>query len=178
MGRSKLEMENLMKNFEAYTIAQLDGFLCPITVIASSKGVREIHFSLLESIVKELDRKNIPYSIDPSHTAAIQLKEYFQSRRKYFDVPVHVEGTPFQIKVWKALQSIPYGQVRSYKDIAIEMGHAQAFRAIGRACGANPVPIIIPCHRVLTASGSLGGFSAGIEIKKALLHLERTYRDK
>lgn len=165
-------MENSMKNFEAYTIAQVDGFIYPITIIASPRGVREIHFTCFETIIKEWDYKNMPYLFDSSHPAAIELKQYLQGKRKNFDIPVDIEGTPFQMKVWKALQSIPYGQIRTYKDIAIQIGHPKAARAIGQACGANPVPIIIPCHRVLTANGSLGGFSAGIEIKKALLELE------
>lgn len=168
-------MKNSIKNAEPYVLAELDEFIYPITIIASPRGVREIRFAYFETIIEELDQKKIPYLLDSSHPAAVELKQYFQGKRKYFDVPVDIEGTPFQMKVWKALQSIPYGQVRSYRDIAIQIGHPKAPRAVGQACGANLVPIIIPCHRVLTAKGSLGGFSAGIEIKKALLNLERTY---
>lgn len=161
-----------MRNCEDYIIAQIDEFIYPVTIIASVRGIREIYFTSLDTIVKKLTQENIPHIIDLSHPAAIELKQYFRGQRKYFDIPVDIEGTSFQMKVWKALQSIPYGQVQSYKEIAEKIGHPKALRAVGRACGANPVPIIIPCHRVLTANGTLGGFSAGIEIKKALLNLE------
>ncbi|MFO7154394.1 MAG: methylated-DNA--[protein]-cysteine S-methyltransferase [Caldicoprobacter oshimai] len=167
-----------MPNQENYIIAQVEDFICPITIIASVRGVRGIHFTSLDAIIEKLTQENIPHIIDLSHPAAIELREYFQGHRKHFDVPIDIDGTPFQLKVWKALQSIPYGKVRSYKDIAIQIGHPKAFRAVGQACGANPIPIIIPCHRVLTASGNLGGFSAGIEIKKALLDLEGISHNK
>lgn len=171
-------MKSSPKNLEPYTIAEVDGFIHPVTIIATPKGVKEVHFAHVETIVRKLQHKNISYFFDSSHPAAVELKQYFQGKRKHFDVPVDIEGTPFQMMVWEALQSIPYGQTRSYKDVAIQIGHPKAYRAIGQACGANPVPIIIPCHRVLTSGGGLGGFSAGIEIKKALLDLERVYSHK
>ncbi|MDN5276607.1 MAG: methylated-DNA-[protein]-cysteine S-methyltransferase [Clostridiales bacterium] len=168
----------LMLTPKSYTVAQVDGFIYPVILIASTRGVKRICFAPLDTIIEELNKMNMPYTIDPYHDAAIELRQYFQGHRKHFDIPVDIDGTPFQLKVWKALQSIPYGEVRSYKDIALQIGHPRALRAVGQACGANPVPIIIPCHRVLTASGNLGGFSAGIEIKKALLDLEGTFSDK
>jgi O-6-methylguanine DNA methyltransferase len=102
-----------------------------------------------------------------------QLQEYFEGKRERFDLPLDLRGTPFQLRVWRALQAIPFGQTRSYKDIASELGHPAAFRAVGRANGSNPVPIVIPCHRVLRSDGGLGGFSSGLDIKVQLLAMER-----
>ena len=102
-----------------------------------------------------------------------QLDEYFAGTRKAFDFPCRLHGTPFQEAVWAALREIPYGETRSYKDIAEAIGHPKAFRAVGMANHANPIFITIPCHRVIGASGSLVGYGGGLEMKKALLELER-----
>ena len=104
--------------------------------------------------------------------AARQLTEYFAGARRVFDLPVAPEGTTFRLKVWAAMQAIPYGQTRSYGDLARDLDSAP--RAIGGACGANPIPLIIPCHRVVGAGGALGGFSggAGCDTKRRLLALE------
>lgn len=101
-----------------------------------------------------------------------QLDDYFDGRLRSFDLPLAPDGSPFQKKVWTALQHIPYGSVSSYRDLAREIDSAP--RAIGGACGRNPLPIIIPCHRVLTANGSLGGYSGfdGLQTKRFLLALE------
>ena len=102
-----------------------------------------------------------------------QLDEYFAGTRTAFSLPLELHGTPFQEKVWEALRHIPYGETRTYKDIAIAIGHPKAFRAVGRANNANPIFIAIPCHRVIGADGSLVGYGGGLEMKKALLELER-----
>lgn len=104
--------------------------------------------------------------------AALELEEYFDRRRKYFTIPLCPPGTPFQQAVWSALRAIPYGQTVCYKDIAAEIGRPTAARAVGQANGANPLPILIPCHRVTAAGGSLGGYSLGLEVKRELLKLE------
>lgn len=101
-----------------------------------------------------------------------ELTEYFEGKRKTFDVEYKVTGTEFQKKVWSALAQIPYGQTRSYKDIAISIGNEKACRAVGMANNKNPIMIIIPCHRVIGADGSLVGFGAGLDVKKALLSIE------
>ncbi len=101
-----------------------------------------------------------------------QLDEYFAGSRKVFDFPYRLHGTPFQEKVWEALREIPYGETRSYKDIAEAIGHPKAFRAVGMANHANPIFIVIPCHRVIGTSGALVGYGGGLEMKKALLELE------
>ena len=102
-----------------------------------------------------------------------QLDEYFAGTRKTFDFPYRVHGTPFQEAVWAALREIPYGETRSYKDIAEAIGHPKAFRAVGMANHANPIFIAIPCHRVIGAGGSLVGYGGGLGMKQALLELEK-----
>ncbi len=113
--------------------------------------------------------------------AAEQLREYFRGTRKEFSLPFAVEklkGTAFQKSVWQALLTIPYGQTRSYKQIAEAVGKPEAVRAVAQAIGANPLGIIIPCHRVIGANGSLTGFSGGLEKKRHLLALEAGARAK
>lgn len=101
-----------------------------------------------------------------------ELAEYFAGQRRGFSVPLDLDGTMFQKKVWKALSEIPYGEVRSYGQIAKRVGHPKASRAVGSANGANPVAIIVPCHRVIAGDGSLGGFGGGLTNKAYLLDLE------
>ncbi len=104
-----------------------------------------------------------------------QLQEYFCGRRKTFDLPLSAKGTVFQQKVWQALQTIPYGQVASYKDIAVRVGNPKACRAVGMANHNNPIGIIIPCHRVVGTDGKLTGYAGGVDIKEKLLALEKHY---
>ena len=98
--------------------------------------------------------------------------EYFRGKAVEFNVPLSLKGSSFDLAVWKALQKIPWGSALSYGEVAASIGRPQAARAVGGACGRNPVPIIIPCHRVLASNALVGGFSGGINIKKALLGLE------
>ncbi|MBL8320742.1 MAG: methylated-DNA--[protein]-cysteine S-methyltransferase [Acinetobacter sp.] len=105
---------------------------------------------------------------------ARQLNEYFAGQRRQFDLPLDFEGTVFQQKVWQALLSIPFGETRSYKQIAEQIGHAKAMRAVGAANGKNPISIIAPCHRVVGANGKLVGFAGGLENKSILLEIERS----
>ena len=100
------------------------------------------------------------------------LQEYFDGKRTEFDLPLNAVGTPFQKKAWAALQTIPYGQTRSYKEQAEIVGNPKACRAVGAANGKNPISVIIPCHRVIGTDGSLVGFGGGLDIKRALLDLE------
>ena len=102
-----------------------------------------------------------------------QLMEYFQKKRTKFDLPIHIAGTEFQMKVWDALQTIPYGEKRSYGELARMIDNPKACRAVGGANNKNPIMIIIPCHRVINADGSLGGFGGGREVKQYLLDLEK-----
>lgn len=102
-----------------------------------------------------------------------QLKEYFQGTRREFTIPIEAEGSEFQKKVWKALLDIPYGQTRTYKEIAIAIGNEKACRAVGMANNRNPISIIIPCHRVIGANGKLVGYGGGLDIKEKLLNIEK-----
>ena len=104
--------------------------------------------------------------------AEMQLEEFFSGSRKHFDLPLRMIGTPFQIKVWKALQKIPFGQTRSYSDLARSIGSPQSCRAVGAANGKNPLSIVVPCHRVIGKNGSLTGFAGGLEAKRYLIERE------
>jgi len=101
------------------------------------------------------------------------LRAYFKRELKQFDLPLAPVGTPFQLKVWQALRAIPYGELVSYKTIAEVVGNPKAVRAVGGANGKNPIPIIVPCHRVIGSDGSLTGFGGGLDTKKRLIDLER-----
>ena len=103
-----------------------------------------------------------------------QLQGYFAGQRRCFDLPLAAQGTPFQHTVWQALADIPYGEVRSYGDIALTIGKPTAVRAVGSANGRNPLPIVVPCHRVIGSNGALTGFAGGLPAKKLLLQLEAT----
>ena len=105
-----------------------------------------------------------------------QLMEYFEGDRKEFDVPLRTEGTEFQEKVWAALRMIPYGETRTYKQIAAQIGNENASRAVGMANNRNPLAIFIPCHRVIGADGGITGYAGGEEIKKKLLEIEEKFK--
>ena len=107
--------------------------------------------------------------------ATIQLDEYFQGKRTTFSLPFKLTGTPFQLAVWKELQNIPYGQTTSYKEIAQKINKPKAYRAVGMANNKNPLPIIIPCHRVIGSNGKLIGYAGGLKLKNYLLELEKSH---
>ncbi len=103
---------------------------------------------------------------------ARQLEEYFSGKRRIFECPFRFTGTDFRLKVWKATMKIPYGQVITYKNLAASIGKPRAYRSVANALGANYLPIIVPCHRVVASGGNIGGYSPGVQIKKFLLSLE------
>ncbi|MFH5811447.1 methylated-DNA--[protein]-cysteine S-methyltransferase [Companilactobacillus sp. FL22-1] len=102
-----------------------------------------------------------------------QIKEYLSGQRKQFTLPLDISGTEFQKNVWQALQEIPYGQTTTYTQLAQKIGHDKASRAVGTAVGKNPLLMVIPCHRVITKTGQLGGYRGGMSMKKSLLELEK-----
>jgi methylated-DNA-[protein]-cysteine S-methyltransferase len=110
----------------------------------------------------------------PLREAARQLDEYFAGSRRTFSLDFELEGTDFQRRVWLALAEIPYGETISYGELARAVGHPNAYRAVGSANGANPLAIILPCHRVIASDGSLGGYGGGLATKQTLLDLERS----
>ncbi|MHB1304732.1 MAG: methylated-DNA--[protein]-cysteine S-methyltransferase [Acidiphilium sp.] len=116
---------------------------------------------------------------EPAHPILVQaeqeLAEYFSGKRKIFDIKLDMVGTEFQKKVWKALLTIPFGETRSYADIARQIGSPNAYRAVGAANGRNPISIVTPCHRVVGSDGSLTGFAGGLDAKRYLLTLEKLH---
>jgi len=120
---------------------------------------------LLNGTITPDDRHN--------ETVLAQLHEYLEGKRRTFDVPLDLRGTPFQQAVWNQLLRIPYGETRSYSEVAASIGRPTALRAVGRAVGANPVSIVIPCHRVIGKDGSLVGYGGGLPLKERLLALEQ-----
>ncbi len=108
-----------------------------------------------------------------TNKAANQIQEYLAGKRQLFDLPLDPKGTDFQKRVWRALLDIPYGQTRSYSEIATALDNPRAYRAVGNASNKNPLPIVIPCHRVIGANGSLAGYVGGPKIKKFLIDLEK-----
>ncbi|HCT29414.1 MAG TPA: cysteine methyltransferase [Bacteroidales bacterium] len=132
--------------------------------------------SYLTSILFNGD--DISLSQDPNGIVANcieQLKEYFKGERKIFDLPLKPDGTDFQQKVWEKVYQIPFGETKSYGALAVALGDAKLNRAVGLANGANPIPIVIPCHRVIGSDGSLTGYAGGLERKKWLLNHESNY---
>lgn len=112
------------------------------------------------------------YNEGPFEKVQTQLSEYFRGERKDFDLPLKLDGTEFQISVLEALREIPYGETTSYGAIAKQIGRPKAMRAVGAANGRNPIPIVVPCHRVIGSTGDLTGFGGGLDTKEALLRLE------
>lgn len=137
-----------------------------ITLEADETSLRRLHFGRMEPDGPRDDEHPI------LRQAVRELEEYFAGRRREFTVPVAPEGTEFQLAVWAGLTRIPYGTTWSYAQLAQAIGRPQAVRAVGAANGANPIGIIIPCHRVIGSDGSLTGFGGGLPLKRRLLELE------
>jgi methylated-DNA-[protein]-cysteine S-methyltransferase len=108
----------------------------------------------------------------PLVAALAQLEEYFAGRRRSFELPLELDGTDFQRSVWRGLAEIPYGETVSYAELAMMVGRPHAYRAVGQANGSNPVPIVLPCHRVVASGGGIGGYGGGLAMKRQLLALE------
>lgn len=140
----------------------------PLVLVASATGLRAVDFGL------DPRRSDVPEGDSPVLSAAAdQLDEYFAGTRLDFDLPLEPVGTPFQVSVWKVLDTIPYGETISYGEQARRLGDARKARAVGGANGRNPLPIVVPCHRVIGTSGALTGFGGGLPIKERLLRHER-----
>lgn len=143
-------------------------------LVASEKGARGLFWKeQMIPLAQSLD------DLDPASRilkkVVDQLNEYLGGKRRDFDLPIDVHGTQFQEKVWKRLTEIPYGETLSYREIARQIKNPNAACAVGTANGKNPLCIIIPCHRVITADGSLGGYSGGLDVKARLLKIERHF---
>ncbi len=144
----------------------------PLTVCCTGKGLLRLDRGTAPPTDRAASRFEWVESAKGTQQAVRELKEYFAGRRREFTVTLDLRGTRFQVRVWKALQTIPYGQTRSYRDIARQVGRPLAYRAVGQANHRNPVSIIVPCHRVVAADGTLGGYGGGLGMKRFLLELE------
>jgi methylated-DNA-[protein]-cysteine S-methyltransferase len=148
------------------------GFIGTLTLVGDEAGLRHINFEKEKyPVAIRKDWKKKPGFFAP---VKAQLRAYFKRELTQFDVPLAPVGTAFQLKVWQALRAIPYGELVSYKTLAEAVGNPKAVRAVGAANGKNPIPIIIPCHRVIGSNGSLTGFGGGLETKQRLIDLERS----
>lgn len=148
-----------------------DSKIGPLYLVGSEKGLRGI-FWKKQAAPMVASLKEARPEVRVLAKAARELEAYFAGTLRKFSVPLDTAGTAFQKKVWKALSRIPYGKTFSYKDVAVRIRNPKAIRAVGTANGKNPVCIIVPCHRVISNDGSIGGYSGGIGIKKRLLELE------
>jgi methylated-DNA-[protein]-cysteine S-methyltransferase len=149
----------------------LDSPIGKLLIAGDNDTIRQINFAKNGKPTKpHADWKES--SRGPVAQAARQLREYFAGKRTDFDLPLAPEGTEFQRSVWRRLQEIPYGETISYGELARRVGNPKASRAVGAANGQNPIPIVIPCHRVIGANGKLTGFGGGLPTKEALLALE------
>ena len=150
---------------------QLETPVGPLTVTATEKAVTAVRFG---TQVPEGSARCTGAEATPLlRRAAEELGDYFAGSRRSFSLPLAPEGTPFQQKVWEALRTIPYGETRTYKQIAIQIGHNRSFRAVGMANNRNPIAIVVPCHRVIGYDGKLTGYAGGLDVKERLLALER-----
>ena len=150
-----------------------------VFVASTERGVCMVDFLKTEKTFLKRLKERYPGKIvrddQKNRNVLKQLKKYLGGEIRHFGCKVDVKGTPFQKKVWSALTKIPYGQTRSYKEIAQAIGHPKAFRAVGNTNGQNSIPLIIPCHRVIENNGGLGGFGHGVWVKKQLLEFEKAH---
>jgi O-6-methylguanine DNA methyltransferase len=151
---------------ETIYYSRIDSPVGPLLLAVSEGGLVALEFgrgNIGEGWV-EVAERTAPY--------ARQLEEYFAGRRRQFDLPLDLRGTEFQQRCWQELLKVPYGETRSYADIARAIGNPSAVRAVGLANGQNPIAIVVPCHRVIGSDGSLTGYGGGLEVKRQLLELE------
>jgi methylated-DNA-[protein]-cysteine S-methyltransferase len=142
----------------------------PLLLAGDCQALRSLSFK--SSKRSAPPRAHWKLNTEPFAEVIRQLQAYFRGELKEFDLPLAMEGTEFQLRVWNALRAIPYGETISYAQLAERIGNPKAVRAVGLANGSNPIPIIVPCHRVIGSDGSLTGFGGGLPTKKLLLELE------
>jgi len=162
---------------EVVCLSRVQTPLGALVLASSRRGLLYIAFpghqdGLKPWLDKHCPQAEICLNSDPNSRAVEQLEEYFQGKRRVFDVPLDMRGTPFQKKVWNVMTEIPCGRTWSYRDVALRLGRPRAARAVGSASRSNPIPIVVPCHRVIGSNGALTGFGAGLELKRILLEIE------
>ena len=160
-----------MKEDIRYT--SIDSPIGKILVAQSDKGLTHIRFA--SSSKPEPPLEHWQYVKQLKTEAIDQIRAYFKGTLRDFSISLDLDGTPFQLKVWKALQKIPYGETISYCELARRIGQPKAVRAVGGANGRNPIPLVVPCHRVIGSNGSLTGYGSGLHIKSTLLELEKKH---
>jgi len=156
-------MENLYSS-------QMPSPIGDLTLTVSERGLLAINWAWTK--LKRNARHQLERSDEEAAPYIGELQEYFSGKRREFTFPLDLRGTDFQQRCWQALLAIPYGETRSYAAIARAVGSPRGFRAVGQANHHNPIPIVVPCHRVLTSAGMLGGYGGGLDIKEKLLRLE------
>lgn len=158
---------------ETFYYSRLKSLAGPLVIGVSQRGL----------VVLEFDRGNFPpkvrggeivwqESAEATRDYVQELEQYFSGQRREFTFPLDLRGTPFQVRCWRALLEIPYGETRTYADIARAVGQPKGFRAVGLANNRNPIAIVVPCHRVIASDGTLCGYGGGLDIKRKLLELE------
>jgi O-6-methylguanine DNA methyltransferase len=153
--------------------SQMDSPIGPLNFAVSEKGLVALEFDR-GSFPSKSRHKNLLWEESAEKTKPFtrELKEYFAGERREFSFPLDLRGTPFQLQCWRALLAIPYGETRTYADIARSVRNPQAFRAVGMANNRNPIAIVVPCHRVIATNGTLCGYGGGLDVKRKLLQLE------
>ena len=149
---------------------KIESIIGPLYLVSSEKSFHGVYWK--KQNIAMVNNANSPQET-LLKKAAKQIEEYLSGKRKEFNLPLDAEGTDFQKQVWNELAKIPYGETRSYKQIAIAIKKPKAFRAVGTANGKNPLSLIVPCHRVIATGGGIGGYAGGLSIKKKLLSLEQ-----
>ena len=148
----------------------------PLLLAASESGLVRLEFNSRAQPVSS-DKVGLCESPAALTPYLRELNQYFAGERREFSFPLDLRGTDFQLQCWRALLAIPYGETRTYADIARAIGHPHAFRAVGMSNNRNPIAIVVPCHRVIASDGSLCGYGGGLDIKRTLLDLERSHSD-
>jgi O-6-methylguanine DNA methyltransferase len=160
-------------------VASMDSPIGGLTFVGSERGLFYVFLPIEgRRVTAAMMRKRFPgarITVDDGclEESLRQIREYFAGKRTKFSVKLDIQGTDFQKKVWKALTEVPYGETESYAGICRRIGRPAAARAVGAACGANPFPIIVPCHRIVGKDGSLTGFAGGLRMKEKLLEMEK-----
>jgi O-6-methylguanine DNA methyltransferase len=157
---------------ETLSYSRMDSPIGPLNIAVSAKGLVALEFE--RGNFPPAKSKNLLWENSPGKTKPFkrELNEYFSGKRREFTFPIDLRGTPFQLQCWSALLNIPYGETRTYADIARAVRKPQAFRAVGMANNRNPIAIVVPCHRVIASDGTLCGYGGGLDVKRKLLELE------
>ncbi len=170
-----------MRSPETVHVARADSPIGPLRVASTAAGLAYVELphesgpGLRGRLLRVLPDAEVVEGFAPNRVAITQIREYLEGKRTEFDLPLDLRGTAFQMTVWTALLEIPYGETRSYAEIARIVGRPRAARAVGAANGANPVALVVPCHRVIATGGKLGGYAGGLELKARLLAMEQSH---